>query len=56
MSSRKIGGFTEEHLLSVAKDVVSKKTTGSKLLDAEAESRIPKFNDKGKGMDSVTHL
>jgi hypothetical protein len=52
--SKKIGGYSEEHLLNVAKDVVGKKTKGSKLLDAEAESRIPKFDGKGKGMD--THL
>jgi hypothetical protein len=52
--SKKIGAYSEEHLLNVAKDVVGKKTNGTKLLDAEAEGRIPKFDQKGKGMD--THL
>lgn len=39
-----IGEYSEEHLLGVAKDVVEKKTKNSKLLDAAAEARIPKFN------------
>lgn len=56
--SKKIGGYTEEHLLNVAKDVVQKKTKGSKLLDSEAEARIPKFNSKGKwgGYEGRTYL
>lgn len=44
---KKIGIYTEEHLLSVAKGVVEKKTADSKILDAAAEGRIPKFNTKG---------
>lgn len=42
-----IGEFSESHLLNVAKDVVEKKTTGSVLLDTNAEGRIPKFQLKG---------
>lgn len=43
----KIDGHNESHLLNVAKGVVEKKTADSKLLDAEAETRIPKFSTKG---------
>jgi hypothetical protein len=42
-SGNKIGEFTEGHLMTVAKGVVAKKTANSKLLDVEAEARIPKF-------------
>ncbi len=45
--SKKIGEYSEDHLLGVAKGVVEKKTTNSKLLDAEAEARIPKFHPSG---------
>jgi len=38
-----IGEFTESHLLNVSKGVVEKKTSGSVLLDTNAEGRIPKF-------------
>ena len=41
--SKKIGKFTESHLLSVAEGVVKDKTSGSALLDTDAEERIPKF-------------
>jgi len=41
--NRKIGKFTESHLLSVAEDVVKEKTSCSALLDTNAEGRIPKF-------------
>jgi len=41
--SVQIGEFSETHLLSVAKGVVEKKTSGSVLLSTKAENRIPKF-------------
>ena len=46
--SKKIGKFTESHLLSVAEGVVKDKTSGSTLLDTDAEERIPKFKLCGK--------
>lgn len=42
-----INGHTVDHLLRVAEDVVTKKTSDSKILDAEAEERIPKFELSG---------
>jgi len=42
-SGNKIGEFTEGHLMKVAEGVVAKKTANSKLLDVDAEARIPKF-------------
>jgi len=39
-----IGGYSENHLLKTARDVVEKKTKGSVILDGEAEERIPKFS------------
>ena len=42
-SGNKIGEFTEGHLMKVAEGVVEKKTANSKLLDVDAEARIPKF-------------
>ena len=42
-SGKKIGEFSEGHLMTVAEGVVAKKTANSKLLDIEAEARIPKF-------------
>mmetsp|Transcript_12557 Transcript_12557/g.24102 ORF Transcript_12557/g.24102 Transcript_12557/m.24102 type:complete len:402 (-) Transcript_12557:121-1326(-) len=45
MSSKKIGGFTEAHLVGVATDAVRKKTKDTVVLDAEAEARIPKFDN-----------
>jgi hypothetical protein len=47
MFTAKIGEYTEGHLLNVAKGVVQKKTEGSRLLDVDAEERIPKFEEKG---------
>jgi hypothetical protein len=47
MSNRKIGDFSESHLLSVAEGVVQKKTAGTALLDTSKEARIPKFKLKG---------
>lgn len=46
--TEKIGEFTEAHLLNVAKDLVEKKTKDSKVLDAEYEARIPKFDLDGE--------
>jgi hypothetical protein len=48
MSNKKIGEYSEEHLLNVAKGVVEKKTKGSAVLDVHAEERIPKFAKKGR--------
>jgi len=44
MTEKKIGEFTEGHLLNVAKGLVEKKTKDSQILDAEFEARIPKFD------------
>lgn len=46
--TEKIGEFSEAHLLGVAKGLVEKKTKDSKILDAEMESRIPKFDAGGE--------
>lgn len=46
--SKKIGEYSEGHLLGVAKDVVLKKTKDSTILDVKAEDRIPKFELKGE--------
>lgn len=43
MSKKKIGNFSEGHLLSVAEGVVKEKTFGSALLCKDTEERIPKF-------------
>ena len=45
--SKKIGEYSEAHLLNVAKGVVEKKTADSVLLDTNAEGRIPKFKLEG---------
>jgi hypothetical protein len=42
-SKKLIGGYTEEHLMKVAKDAVEKKTKNSVVLDRAAEDRIPRF-------------
>jgi len=42
-----IEGYSLEHLLKTAKDVVDRKTKHSVVLDREAEARIPKFHAKG---------
>jgi len=44
--SATIGEYSESHLLNVAEGVVVKKTSGSVLLDTNAEGRIPKFKLK----------
>jgi hypothetical protein len=41
--TKMIGGYTEEHLMKVAKDAVEKKTKNSVVLDRAAEDRIPRF-------------
>ena len=46
--SKKIGGFTEGHLLKRAKEVVEEKTKDSEVLEPAAEQRIPKFDKQGK--------
>ncbi|KAG7341161.1 serine/threonine protein kinase [Nitzschia inconspicua] len=43
---KKIGEFTEAHLLKVSEDCVAKKTKDSTILDVKAEERIPKFDLK----------
>jgi hypothetical protein len=45
--SDKIGGHSVSHLLSVAKDVVEKKTKDSVVLDENMEKKIPKFSAAG---------
>jgi hypothetical protein len=47
MSTKKIGEFSEGHLLKRAAEIVAEKTHGSKVLDAAAEARIPKFDNSG---------
>ena len=47
MSARKIGEFSQSHLLKVAEDVIQKKTSDSVLLDTRAEAAVPKFKLKG---------
>lgn len=44
---KKIDGYSVDHLLKTAKDVVDKKTKHSIVLDRDAEARIPKFHEKG---------
>jgi hypothetical protein len=48
MTGTMIGEYTEDYLLNLARDVVEKKTKGSKVLDAQAEERIPKYDAAGK--------
>lgn len=43
-----IGKYTEEHLATVCKDIVEKKTRHSTVLDHEAEARVPKFEIEGR--------
>lgn len=45
-----IGEYSEGHLLNVAKGVVEKKTANSKILDSEAERRLPKFSSSGTSL------
>ena len=48
MKVKQIEGHSIEKLLNLAQDTVTKKTRDSKLLDSEAEERIPKFEASGK--------
>jgi hypothetical protein len=41
------GKYTIKALLETAQKVVERKTAGSKILDVEAENRIPKFRYSG---------
>ena len=52
--SAKIGEYSEEHLLKVAKGVVEKKSSDSKILsESQSEITIPKFNIKGEARNRV---
>jgi hypothetical protein len=42
-----IGGHTVAHLLKVAETTAKKKTANYKVLDVDAEGRIPKFDESG---------
>jgi hypothetical protein len=46
--SQQIEGHSIEHLARVSEDVVKKKTADSKVMDADAERRIPKFDLAGR--------
>ena len=50
--NKKIGGFSEGHLVKVACENVEKKTKDTVVLDTEAEERIPKFDSAGKKKDA----
>ena len=52
----KIGEYSEGHLLNVAKGVVEKKTKDSKILDKQAEERIPKYHVNGKSCIFTFHF
>jgi hypothetical protein len=52
----KIGGYSEGHLLNVAKGVVEKKTKDSKILDVEKDRAIPKFDLNGRNTQVVERL
>lgn len=54
--AEKIEGHTILHLIKVANDNVKKKTTGSTVLDPEAEARIPKFDSDGTLAESCCFL
>jgi hypothetical protein len=47
-TSQLIDGFTPEHLLKCAEDIIKKKTKASVVMDREAEARVPKFKEAGK--------
>jgi hypothetical protein len=48
MANKLIEGYSQEHLLKCAEDVIKKKTKNSVVMDRDAEARIPKFKDSGK--------
>ena len=41
------GKYTESHLMQVVKKTIQRKTEQCKLLDIEAENKIPKLDDNG---------
>ena len=41
------GKYTVGHLMKTADNVVKAKTTGTTILDADAESHFPKFEESG---------
>lgn len=41
------GRYTMKSLVDTAERVVTKKTTGSRILDLDAENQIPKFGFSG---------
>ena len=43
-----IGKYDESYLLQRAEEIVIAKTTGSKVMDPDAEDAIPRFEPKGK--------
>ena len=52
--SAMIGEYSEAHLLKVAKGVVEKKSSDSKILsDSQSEITIPTFNVKGEARNRV---
>lgn len=45
---RKIGKYTEEYLLQRAEEIAVAKTAGSKVMDADAEAAVVRFDPKGE--------
>lgn len=43
-----IGKYDERYLLQRAEEIVISKTTGSNILDPDAEAAIPRFQPNGK--------
>jgi hypothetical protein len=43
-----IGKYDEKYLLQRAEEIVIAKTTGSNILDPDAEAAIPRFQPNGK--------
>jgi hypothetical protein len=43
-----IGKYDESYLLQRAEEIVISKTTGSNILDPDAEAAIPRFQPNGK--------
>jgi hypothetical protein len=42
-----IGKYNESYLLQRAEEIVVSKTTGSHLMDADAEAAVPRFQPRG---------
>ena len=47
------GKYTVKHLMKTALDVVKTKTTGSIILDVDAEARFPKFQEAGRSTPDI---